>query len=185
MRRYLIPSMTWLLSGLAAAVGVNDQMGNSRLITEQHESAAVSDLPVVDAVLVRKGERRMYLMRHGEVVRTYHVALGLMPEGGKEHAGDFRTPEGSYRLTRRNSHSDYFLSIQVSYPNDSDLHRARANHWNPGGSIMIHGLPTTLKHPVDYYQHQDWTDGCIALSNSDMVEFWLITQDNIPIDIQP
>ena len=142
-------------------------------------------VPVVDAVVVRKGERRMYLMRRGEIVRTYRVALGLMPEGEKERAGDFRTPEGSYRLTRRNPHSDYFLSIQVSYPNDSDMRRARQNHWNPGGSIMIHGLPTSLKHPVDYYQHQDWTNGCIALSNSDMVEFWLITQDNIPIEIEP
>jgi murein L,D-transpeptidase YafK len=185
MRRLVILSCTWLLSGLAAAVGVNDQIGSGDLNADQHESAGVNGLPVVDAVLVRKGERRMYLMRRGEIVRTYHVALGLMPEGGKEHAGDFRTPEGSYRLTRRNPHSDYFLSIQVSYPNDSDLHRARANHWNPGGSIMIHGLPTNLRHPVDYYQHQDWTDGCIALSNSDMVEFWLITQDNIPIQIEP
>ena len=31
----------------------------------------------------------------------------------------------------------------------------------------------------------DWTDGCIALSNSDMVEVWMRTQDNIPIDIYP
>ena len=55
----------------------------------------------------------------GEVLRTYKVALGLNPEGHKERAGDFRTPEGSYRLTRRNPRSDFFLSIQVSYPNDA------------------------------------------------------------------
>src|ERR1700683_5519600 len=101
MRSALLLSFTLLLSGLAAAVGVNDQIGSGDLNADQHESAGVNGLPVIDAVLVRKGERRMYLMRRGEIVRTYHVALGLMPEGGKEHAGDFRTPEGSYRLQLR------------------------------------------------------------------------------------
>jgi murein L,D-transpeptidase YafK len=50
---------------------------------------------------------------------------------------------------------------------------------------MIHGFPNTPKHPAAYYQNNDWTDGCIALSNSDMVEVWMRTQDNIPIDIYP
>jgi murein L,D-transpeptidase YafK len=50
---------------------------------------------------------------------------------------------------------------------------------------MIHGLPNSLKHSPDYYSSNDWTDGCIALSNSDMVEVWMRTQDNIPIDIYP
>ena len=47
------------------------------------------------------------------------------------------------------------------------------------------GFPNTPKHPASYYQSNDWTDGCIALSNSDMVEVWMRTQDNIPIDIYP
>jgi murein L,D-transpeptidase YafK len=50
---------------------------------------------------------------------------------------------------------------------------------------MIHGFPNTPKHPAAYYVSNDWTDGCIALSNSDMVEVWMRTQDNIPIDIYP
>jgi murein L,D-transpeptidase YafK len=142
-------------------------------------------VPVADQVLVRKSERRLYLLRHGEVLRSYRVALGLLPDGPKERAGDFRTPEGRYQLTRRNSRSDYFLSIQVSYPNAEDLRRARREHVNPGGSIMVHGLPNYQRHPPDYYAAADWTDGCIAMSNSDMVELWLMVQDNTPIDILP
>jgi murein L,D-transpeptidase YafK len=98
--------------------------------------------------------------------------------------GDFRTPEGRYWLVRRNSRSDFFLSIQVSYPNPHDLKRAKANGWDPGGSIMIHGLPNRLKRDPSYYE-RDWTDGCIAVSNSDMVEIWLLTNNNTPIDILP
>ncbi len=141
--------------------------------------------PMADRVLVRKSERRMYLMRGNEVLRAYRVALGLNPVGHKERTGDFRTPEGRYQLTRRNTRSDFFLSIQVSYPNQQDATRARRNGWEPGGSIMIHGLPNDPRHPPEYYATRDWTDGCIAVSNADMVEIWMMTGDNIPIEIQP
>ncbi len=154
-------------------------------IPDVQAAALRSALPVVDRVLVRKSERRLLLMHGGNIVHAYHVALGLSPVGQKERSGDFRTPEGSYRLERRNPRSDYFLSIKVSYPNEADLKRARARHWDTGGSIMIHGLPNQLKHDADYYLSHDWTDGCIAVSNADMVEIWMLTPDEVPIDILP
>ena len=142
-------------------------------------------LPEVDHLVVRKARRRLYLMDGDRVVRSYKIALGLEPIGPKERDGDFRTPEGWYRLARRNPRSDYFLSIQISYPNAGDLQRAHVHHWPPGGAIMIHGLPNRLKNSPWYYQHNDWTDGCIAVSDADMVEIWLLTRDGTPIDILP
>jgi murein L,D-transpeptidase YafK len=146
---------------------------------------ALNTLPIVDRVVVHKGERRLLLMHGGNIVRTYHVALGLNPIGQKERSGDFRTPEGTYRLERRNARSEYFLSIKVSYPNESDLKRAHLRHWDTGGSIMIHGLPNYLRHEPEYYLSHDWTDGCIAVSNADMTEIWMLTPDDVPIDILP
>jgi murein L,D-transpeptidase YafK len=146
---------------------------------------ALNTLPLVDRIVVHKAERRLLLMHGGNMVRSYHVSLGLSPTGQKERSGDFRTPEGSYRLERRNARSDYFLSIKVSYPNETDLKRAHLRHWNTGGSIMIHGLPNFLKHEPEFYQSHDWTDGCIALSNADMTEIWMLTPDDVPIDILP
>jgi murein L,D-transpeptidase YafK len=171
-------------SVVAPPAGVAAELAPS--ITQAAMASSVSaTVPVADQVLVRKSERRLYLLRHGEVLRSYRVALGLIPNGPKERAGDFRTPEGRYQLTRRNSRSDYFLSIQVSYPNAEDLRRARRDHVNPGGSIMVHGLPNFQRHPPDYYAAADWTDGCIAMSDADILELWLMVQDNTPIDILP
>jgi murein L,D-transpeptidase YafK len=185
MQRIALMVLAWCVAGSALA---EPPLAN-RLVQSEMEGGdamlAPAELPHADRVVVRKSERRMYLLSNGAVLRSYRVALGLFPSGSKERAGDYRTPEGDYRLTRRNSRSDYFLSIQVSYPNADDLQRARRNRWNPGGSIMIHGLPNSLRHAPDYYSNQDWTDGCIALSNADMVEFWLLTRDNIPIEITP
>jgi murein L,D-transpeptidase YafK len=144
-----------------------------------------AQMPLASRVVVHKSARRLELLRGGEVLRSYRIALGLAPQGHKERAGDFRTPEGRYMLTRRNPRSDFFLSIQVSYPSAEDIRRARKNGLDPGGAIMIHGMPNRLRHDPDYYLKRDWTDGCIAVSNSDMVEIWLLTQDDIPIDILP
>lgn len=167
-------------SGLAALASADSSQTPSEVALRSADS-----LPTADRVVVRKGERRLYLMRGQSVLRSYRVALGLNPVGHKERSGDFRTPEGQYRLTRRNSRSDYFLSIQVSYPNDDDARRARRHGWDTGGSIMIHGLPNQLKHAPTWYENQDWTDGCIAVTNADMVEIWLLIADNAPIDILP
>ena len=146
---------------------------------------AATEITAADHVVVRKAEHRLYLYNGSRLLGEYKVALGLSPVGSKEREHDFRTPEGRYFLARRNTRSDFFLSIQVSYPNKNDEQRARQKRWAPGGSIMIHGLPNAPKHPAAYYSSNDWTDGCIALSNSDMVEVWLRTQDNVPIDIYP
>lgn len=175
---------TTLLLALAAGAARPDALPDTHRLASLG-SAESESLPAVDRVLVRKGERRLLLMHGGNVVRSYHVALGLSPVGQKERSGDFRTPEGAYRLERRNARSDYFLSIKVSYPNKDDLKRAHARHWDAGGSIMIHGLPNQLKHDTDYYLNHDWTDGCIAVSNADMVEIWMLTPDDVPIDIIP
>ena len=143
------------------------------------------ELPEADHVVVRKAERRLYLYRGSQVLGTYRVALGLNPVGRKEREDDYKTPEGHYTLAQRNTRSSYFLSILVSYPGPEDTRRARQRGWPAGGSIMIHGLPNSPTHSPAYYETTDWTNGCIALSNSDMVEVWMRTPDNTPIDILP
>jgi murein L,D-transpeptidase YafK len=171
---------------LAACLGVAgivhadaaDNIGNASL-------RPTETMPTADRVVVYKNDRKMLLMRGDSILRTYKVALGLNPIGHKERSGDFRTPEGRYMLTRRNPRSDFFLSIQVSYPNETDIKKARRNGWDTGGSIMVHGLPNQLKHTPKYYESRDWTDGCIAVSNSDMLEIWLLTANNTPIEILP
>jgi len=169
-----------LLAGSTAA-RAESPLPSSALLTPSVEPA----LPMADRVLVQKAERKLQLLRNGEVLRTYKIALGLRPEGHKEYEGDFRTPEGVYHLNRRNPNSEYFLSIQIDYPNDRDLARARRHGMRPGGAIMIHGQPNVPRKPRDYYSNVDWTEGCIAVSNSDMVEIWLMTPPDTPIEIRP
>jgi len=160
-------------------------LGGLALLAGVRPARAGAGLLPADELLVVKSERRLYLLRGGAPFKSYKVALGLNPVGHKEHEGDFRTPEGRYRIDGRNPASDFYLSLHVSYPSVHDLETARAHHWQPGGSIMIHGLPNVPKHPTEYYRHSDWTNGCIALSNNDMLEVWLLTRPDMPIEIRP
>ncbi|MDH3977032.1 MAG: L,D-transpeptidase family protein [Gammaproteobacteria bacterium] len=144
-----------------------------------------SELEVADHVIVKKSERKLILLKNQRVLRTMDISLGLMPDGDKRAEGDFRTPEGRYQLTKRNPASDFFLSIQISYPSDQDVREASALGLSPGGQIMIHGLPNDPRHNLDYYQQVDWTDGCIAVTNADMVDIWLMTGAGTLVDILP
>jgi murein L,D-transpeptidase YafK len=147
--------------------------------------AAFASFEMADRVLVEKSARRLLLMRRGRVISEYPIRLGLSPKGHKLQEGDWRTPEGKYRLVRRNPNSQFFLSIEISYPNPDDERRARAEGVPPGGLIMIHGQPNVLRKSADFYARTDWTDGCIAVSNADMVDIWLRTDLGIPIEIRP
>lgn len=149
------------------------------------ETIDAVQVPQADKVLIVKSERKLYLLRQGNVIKTAGIVLGLMPNGHKEREGDFRTPEGQYFLDARNPESDYFLSVKISYPNERDRARAKRLGVDPGGQIMIHGQPNAPKFDERRYEGWDWTDGCIAVSNSDMVDIWLMTREMIPIEIRP
>jgi murein L,D-transpeptidase YafK len=144
-----------------------------------------SDLPIATHVVVHKAQRRLEIFQGDEQLREFRIALGGDPTGHKMFEGDSRTPEGRYMLGARNPRSEFFLSMHVSYPNAADTARARKMGRRPGGLIMVHGQPNEPKRSARYYESEDWTDGCIALTNADMMEFWLLVPSNTPIDIRP
>lgn len=146
---------------------------------------SAGDFPIADLVVVEKAKRKLHLVDDGKPFRTFDIALGIRPEGDKRQEGDFRTPEGRYILDSRNPNSEFFLSIHVSYPNQQDRREARSKGVDPGGAIMIHGQPNEPSRSEAYYRTQDWTNGCIAVSNSDMIDIWLMIGDNTPIEIRP
>jgi murein L,D-transpeptidase YafK len=141
--------------------------------------------PAPDRILVLKSERKLLLLAGDTVVRSMDIALGLMPEGPKRREGDFRTPEGRYTIEEKKADSDFFLALRISYPNASDIAEARSLGVDPGGQIMIHGLPNKPRYLDATYSERDWTDGCIAVSNSDMVDLWRLIPVAMSIEIRP
>jgi murein L,D-transpeptidase YafK len=137
--------------------------------------------PIADKIVVKKGERRLYLMRDGRPIRTYRIALGYQPTGNKQYKGDGRTPEGRYYIDQRNERSNYRKALHISYPSEEDRLRAMTKGFDPGGSIMIHGQPNDRNGK----RSGDWTFGCVAVSNMEIDEIWNLTTRGTPVEILP
>lgn len=172
--RLILLSVVLLLAGLAVY---------------QHRFPAPPpvDLPPItgriDRILIEKADRRLTVFRGGRALRSYRVALGFAAEGDKLRQGDGRTPEGIFRIDRRNPESAFHLSLGLDYPQPDDIARARAGGYSPGGDIFIHGQPNALFGKA--VLRHDWTEGCIAVSDPEIEELWRITPIGTEVEIRP
>ena len=140
---------------------------------------------VADHIVIVKSSRTMTLMNHDKVLKTYRVALGSSPIGAKQKRGDHKTPEGEYRIDAKNPHSQYHLALHISYPNAHDRQRAHKLGLNPGGDIMIHGLPPGYASFGSKHTQWDWTWGCIAVTDEEIEEIWNLVPVGTRVEIKP
>lgn len=141
--------------------------------------------PKIDTVLVKKSEKRMYLLAEGKSIKEYKVVFGANPKNHKQKEGDERTPEGKYILDYKKENSSFYKAIHISYPNENDKAKAKFSGVNPGSLIMIHGQKNGLSWLSWLSQWFNWTDGCIAVTNTEMDEIWGLINEGTPIEIQP
>ena len=155
--------------------------------------------PVENArIVIRKKKRILELYSGKKLVRSCRIGLGSTPTGDKEREGDGRTPEGTYYVCVKNPQSRYYLSVGLDYPNAEDAKRglaagriSRKEHdaivravsekrippWRTalGGEIYIHGRGSK----------RDWTRGCIALDDADMLFLFTAVARRTPVEILP
>ena len=136
-------------------------------------------------VLVLKKEHKMELFSGETVIKSYTVALGRGGLAPKQRQGDHLTPEGLYQIDRRNKNSRFYRALHVSYPNEVDRERAHKLGVDPGGDIMIHGITNGLGWLGSVHRTIDWTNGCIAVTDAEMDEIWLLVPDGTPVEIRP
>ncbi len=112
------------------------------------------------------------------LVENYTICESSGELGPKRKQGDGQVPEGFYHVSGFNPASAFYLSLGVSYPNESDLIKCGGAKANPGGDIMIHGNCVTI--------------GCMPLTDDKIKEVYVMAvearnhgQQTIPIHIFP
>lgn len=146
--------------------------------------ASPSSASTADYILVKKSERKLFLLNNGNILKEYNVSLGQNPKGNKERRGDKKTPEGVYKITYRNPQSKFHYSLHINYPNSSDRRRANQRGLNPGSEIFLHGIPNRHRDP-EALRNKDWTNGCIALMDHEIKEIARYVKDGTVIEILP
>ncbi len=161
-----------------------------------------ADRPVVNLsnprVVVLKSKRLLHLFDGDVLVRSYPIDLGRSPVGPKRVEGDGRTPIGRFRLVSKNADSPYHRFLGIDYPNIDAVEwglnkgiisrgeaagirgaiaQGRCPDWGTalGGGIGIHGKR----------RGEDWTAGCIALSDQQVEELFSVLRIGDPIEVLP
>lgn len=140
----------------------------------------------IDKILVYKKKRRMYTYSKGKLMHEFRISLGKNGDkGNKIKAGDYRTPEGSYRIVRKKCDNRLYKSLMISYPNAADKARAAKRGVSTGGYITIHGQPkwNADGHGDAFTLSRDWTEGCMAVPNAAMDKLWQAVANGVKIDI--
>lgn len=149
-------------------------------------------------IVIEKAKRKLAVFDGELLIAEFGIGLGFAPDGDKATEGDGRTPEGDFYIFTKNPESRFFLSLGISYPSREDAdrglaegliseaeHRAIANAIDEkrmppqktrlGGEIYIHGGS----------DKGDWTEGCIALKNSEMRALFDAIPVGTPVTIRP
>ncbi|NEW60180.1 L,D-transpeptidase family protein [Sulfurovum sp. bin170] len=126
-------------------------------------------------IVVVKSKRVMILLdEYDNLLSRHRISLGENPEGQKLKKGDKKTPEGTYKIIDKRKDKKYYREILISYPNREDKTRAKELGVNPGNGITIHAqVPMFWNgNGDDYTLSHDWTNGCMAMTNSGMNTIW-------------
>jgi murein L,D-transpeptidase YafK len=159
------------------------------------------------SIVIWKSQYSLTLYKGNTPVKTYHAVFGRgYADGDKQQTGDRRTPEGEFYVCSMNHSKRFYKFLGLSYPSlkhaeqgvrkgsispaEYDaIARALATGAQPswdtrlGGAIGIHGR--MLEDPVAQASRQNWTDGCIALLNSDVDELFGAVRVGTPVTILP
>lgn len=118
-------------------------------------------------VIVEKSAHRTHLVHMGKVIKSFGCDLGFRPARQKLFSGDGATPEGRYRVKTVNNSSKYYRALVLDYPNEEDRIRYSNNRKNgivPNGR----GIGSLIELHGHGGQDRDWTEGCVALADSDL-----------------
>lgn len=90
-------------------------------------------------------------------VRTFPICASSGELGPKREEGDYQVPEGFYHINHFNPFSNFYLSMGISYPNESD--KKLGTKGKLGGAIYIHGSCCTI--------------GCIPITDDMIKELYI------------
>ncbi len=157
-------------------------------------------------IRISKTSQTLFAYRGANLIARMPTDLGYNFFADKERRGSdgepdhWRTPEGQFFIASKNENSQFYKAFVLNYPNAEDAERGRRDslitqtqyesilraedsfsmppmNTELGGWIEIHGDGTGLR--------RNWTQGCIALTNSQLDRLWEIVDIGTPVLIDP
>ncbi|MCW3073113.1 MAG: ErfK/YbiS/YcfS/YnhG family protein [Flaviaesturariibacter sp.] len=173
--------LSFLLAG--STLMSNHNLNFSSVKTTVKKAAAINKVafskPVGTVrIVVDKSNYELQVFDSEGWYATYPVVFGSNSLENKKMEGDRLTPEGSFRIVNKRPHEKWSRYMGLDYPTQESIARfnelksrgAVPRTATPGGGVGIHGTWPRDEYMIDRYSN--WTNGCISLKNSDMVELY-------------
>jgi hypothetical protein len=136
------------------------------------------------SIIIDKFSRKCFVYLNGTRKYEFEAELGRNWVGDKRVRGDLATPEGMYKITKKfgGGKTKYYKALLLDYPNDEDKEKFKAEikkgslpaSAKIGGLIEIHG---------NGGKGIDWTEGCIALTDTEMDVVFKLVKVGTPVTI--
>jgi murein L,D-transpeptidase YafK len=156
--------------------------------TTTRKAAAMPSGPV--SIVIDKSDYELHVYDAKGWYATYPVVFGNNPLADKKMEGDKLTPEGRFKIVAKRPHAKWSRFLALDYPTQEHLARFEERkrrgevpgNASPGGGIGIHGTWPHDDFMIDRFKN--WTNGCIALKNSDVQELYGYIQVGTPVTIR-
>jgi len=156
-------------------------------------------------IIVDTEAETLTVMRGSTVIKTFQdIAIGRYGKTYFKRQGDNKTPLGKYRVGWINRKSRYYIFLGLTYPDQPAADRAlqdgriSATQWQDirralkagetpsqqtplGGYIGIHGLG---EGDMKVHQQYNWTNGCVALTNTQINQLLKWARIGTPVEIR-
>lgn len=144
-------------------------------------------------IVISKSGQELTVKKGDQIIKHYHISLGKGGNGTKRKLGDKKTPLGVYKIIEFKNDSRFHYFMQLDYPNLLDAWYGYKNNvisatdfkkiayaykqkqkppqdTKLGGYIGIHGIGEENDQKLQIHNGFNWTDGCIALTNEQIIE---------------
>jgi murein L,D-transpeptidase YafK len=150
-------------------------------------SAAAQASQAAQALADKSDQMVVFFDEYAREIARFPASFG-QARGAKVREGDRKTPEGDYMLSPARPSDDWGWFMPIDYPGPRDVARARSQGQPPstlGGAIGLHGTGGSFVHRVRQSFGENWTLGCIAVSDMHIEQIRAMVSGPIPIRIQP
>ena len=140
---------------------------------------------------VSKSSQELIVKEGDQVIKRFRISIGRGGDGTKLQRGDNKTPIGTYKILDFKANSRFHFFMLINYPNQVDAWHgyidnrinarefkqiivANRNNQVPpqntvlGGYIGLHGIGEITEQKLSIHNKENWTEGCIALTNEEI-----------------
>lgn len=166
-----------------------DLLKNFTSLSREQRNALKADNPYY--IIVDKSEYELKVFDDEGWYATYPIVFGSKDLSDKMKEGDKKTPNGSFKIILKKHHPKWGPELLLDYPNPESValfKKRKAQGIIPktakiGNGIAIHATRPSEEWTVDNFYN--WTDGCVSVKYTEMIDLFSYIPVGTNVTIQP